>query len=258
MISIEKDEDNKDRFEFNKPFRSIEMKYGKSSEILPDLNWDSRKIIWLDYDGRLSSECLSDLNTIISQAITGSVFLVSVNAAPTNDSVIPFNQIHDYRLRTLKHEVGEDKVPDDISGTDLAGWGTANVCRRIIFNEIEQILSTRNAGREEGNKLCYGQLFNFHYSDNAKMLTTGGLIYDEGQKNIVAQCGFTDLPFVSNGDEPYKIEAPNLTFKEIRHLDEQLPKEAGQVLSAPAVKPSDVEKYEKVYRFFPAFTEANL
>jgi hypothetical protein len=90
------------------------------------------------------------------------------------------------------------------------------------------------------------------------MLTTGGLIYDEGQSALVDQCSFGDLSFIRDEDDEYRIEVPCLTYKEIRALDEQLPTSGGHVLSLPSVKQSDIEKYEKIYRYFPAFAEANL
>lgn len=48
MISIEKDKKNKDRFEFNKPFSCIEMKFGSSNEVLPMLKWKEPSIVWVD------------------------------------------------------------------------------------------------------------------------------------------------------------------------------------------------------------------
>src|SRR5688572_20955159 len=35
MISLEKDKNNKARFEFNRPFKCITIEYGHSNEILP-------------------------------------------------------------------------------------------------------------------------------------------------------------------------------------------------------------------------------
>lgn len=261
MISIEKDKAKRDRFEFNRPFRCIDIKYGNSNEILPNLNWATRSILWLDYDSRLTKNALLDINTFCANAIPASLLIVSVNvqpAQPENNIDSSYADIPEYRLEQLRKAVGNVRVPKDIRKKDLAKWGTANVCRRIIYNEIMQTLNGRNGIREKGNKLCYKQLFNFHYSDNAQMLTTGGLLYDEGQEHLLNLCAFDDLSFVRQNDKPYHIEVPNLTFKEIRHIDEQLPKKKGHQLTAHAVRASDIDKYEKVYRFFPAFTEANL
>src|SRR4051812_32120603 len=51
MKSIERDVENRARFEFNKPFRCIEMEFGESNLVLPTLPWaDIPTIAWLDYD----------------------------------------------------------------------------------------------------------------------------------------------------------------------------------------------------------------
>ena len=55
MISIEKDEDRRERFEFNKPFDCIEVRYGHSNQVLPKCDWAPRTILWLDYDSQLFS-----------------------------------------------------------------------------------------------------------------------------------------------------------------------------------------------------------
>jgi hypothetical protein len=250
MMSIEKDEKNKDRFDFNRPFRCIKMEYGSSNEVLEKINFEVRSILWLDYDGRLDKEVLIDINSFCSKASTGSLIVVSVNIEPDKDI--------ENRVKLLSEAVGSNRIPEGMLEKDLALWGTAKVCRRIIYNEIMQILDGRNGVRHQGNMLCFKQLFNFHYSDGAKMLTIGGLIYDEGQSALVEQCSFGDLSFIRTGDEEYHIEVPCLTFKEIRTLDEQLPKTDEKELSLPSVKQSDIEKYEKVYRYFPAFAEANI
>ncbi len=177
---------------------------------------------------------------------------------PDANNEIPYEKLPKYRLKQLEIEIGENKVPTGTRGKNFAGWGTAQVCRKVIENEIKQILNARNAEYEKGNKLNYRQLFNFHYSDGAKMLSTGGIIYEEGDANHLAQCSFDDLSFIRQGEEEYKIDVPNLTFKEIRHLNEQLPPKNKEDASAPAVKTSDAKNYKKIYRHFPSFTEANL
>ena len=258
MTSIEKSTDKQERFKFNTPFRCVQMKFGTSTEILPSLNENSRKIIWLDYDGMLSSDVLLDIKTSCSKVQSGSIIIVSVNANPISNGTIDIEDLPDFRLNRLISAVGKNKVPAGTKGKDFAKWGTAKVCREIINNEISSTITDINGAREDGSKLCYEQLFNFHYSDNAKMLTVGGVIYDEGQAHLLSQCSFDDLPFITKENTPYHIEVPNLTFKEIRALDEQLPKKDGETLALPSVSQEDIEKYEKIYRFFPTFTEANL
>lgn len=258
MISIERDVENKDRFEFNRPFGCIEIKFDESTEVLPSLPWDVRTMLWLDYDGQLEGGVLADVKFFCASAFPGSVIVITVNVHPDRlDGDTP-EQIAERRLQRLIDRVGEEKIPEAVSGKDLGGWGTAGVCRRIIHNEILETLSERNGGRAPGSEFRYKQLFNFHYADAAKMLTVGGLLYDEGQSHIVAQCAFDNLSFVRSDADPFFIEVPNLTYREIHHLDAQLPVEDCNQLDAPAIPEVDLERYARVYRYFPTFTEAQM
>jgi len=72
MISIEKRETDKVRFEFNKPFHCIDMRYGNSNEVLPSLAWQTKTIVWLDYDGFLTDSVLQDVAYTSMNLISGS------------------------------------------------------------------------------------------------------------------------------------------------------------------------------------------
>lgn len=248
MLSIEHEDDaqNQERFKFNKPYSCVEIAFGESTGVLPTLPWDVRTILWLDYEGALDNVTLSDLEHFCSNACVGSVLVITVNARKTP-------------LATLKEKIGETAIPVGVTDADLSEWGTARVYRRIISNAIEECLAKRNGTRAPRSKWHFRQLFNFHYRDGAMMLTVGGLLYDEGQAHLLGACAFETLPFVRTGAEPYKIQIPLLTYREIRHLDQQLPFVVGGApLNAPGVPADDLTNYGSVYRFFPNFTEAEI
>lgn len=99
-------------------------------------------------------------------------------------------------------------------------------------------------------------------ADTAKMVTIGGLIYERGQAGITKICDFEGFDFVRTNTRsataPYMIESPNLTYREIRHLNAQLPRGYGKRLTAPKVSRNDLKRYEKVYRYFPMFAETEI
>ncbi|MBD2016621.1 hypothetical protein H6F96_21960 [Microcoleus sp. FACHB-53] len=64
MISIEKDKDAKERFEYNKPFGCIKIEYGDSYDVLPKLPWSKKSIVWLDYDSPLEKTILDDIDIV--------------------------------------------------------------------------------------------------------------------------------------------------------------------------------------------------
>lgn len=252
MLSIEHEDDpqSQERFRFNKPYYCVDIVFGESNAVLPTLPWDIRTVLWLDYDGDLDNGALSDVAHFCANACVGSVLVITLNAHPDRRDKAP--------LATLKERIGERTVPVDITDADLKDWGKATVYRRIISNVIEDCLLARNGTRAQGSRWLFKQLFNFHYQDRAMMLTVGGLLYDEGQNSLAAASVFESLPFVRTGLEPYKIEIPLLTYREIRFLDQQLPCTEDRALEAPGVPADDLKNYGNIYRFFPNFTEAEI
>ncbi|MEN4011646.1 MAG: O-methyltransferase [Chloroflexota bacterium] len=268
MVSIERNVQDKPRFEFNKPYKCIDLRFGPSSEILPILEWDTPTILWLDYDGKLSSEMLGDIGLFCAKAEPGSMVIISANAHPDgNDNRDP-KALNDYRLRKLIEMVGRERVPASTQGKDLTLKGKAGVLRRIIHNEILETLSKRNGGLLDEKKLQYHQIFNFTYQDGAKMLTAGGVIYSRNQLAIFEKCAFNDLEFYKPGEEEFNIGIPKLTFREIRYLDKKLPPRnqdgaeialTAEDLGDLAVVPEeDIQDYMKIYRYFPNFAEADI
>ena len=258
MMSIERDAEKRERFEFNCPFACVRMVFEESTDALANLTWDARTIIWLDYDYALQDGVLADTMLFCASARSGSVLVITVDAGSGGGSHLPVARLAKKRLAILRQRVGESKVPPEVTGKDLAGWGTAEVYRRIIDNEISETLQKRNATRDPGTKMLYKQLFYFHYADTAKMMTVGGLLYDEGDSNRVDYCSFEDLDFIRGGDDPYHIEVPILTYREIRHLDKQLPIEDSARLQAAAIPQEDLERYSREYRYFPTFAETDV
>ena len=177
---------------------------------------------------------------------------VSVNAQPLQYDEDKPNAC----LDKLRVSVGPDKVPLDVDDKKLRAWGLAKECRRIINNEIIETLNDRKWCEPSGSKIKYEQLFNFHYADGAKMLTVGGVFYDEGQSAKLQSCGFSSLEFYRNDEDPYLIEVPNLTLNEIRYINSKLPSEDLSVLLSLGISRKDIEQYAQIYRYYPTYAEA--
>jgi len=122
---------------------------------------------------------------------------------------------------------------------------------------FQTCLNSRNGGLTDENKIQYKQLFNFHYQDGVKMLTVGGLIYKKDQSSIVEKCDFNRLPFVRSNGEPYLIEVPILTNREIKLLDKYLPDRDCDV-DRELISEEDIRKYKEIYRYFPIFAETEF
>jgi hypothetical protein len=271
MMSIEKYAQDRPRFEFNKPYKCIDLRFGLSTEILPTIDWSIPTILWLDYDGNLNSDVLQDIGIFCAKAVPGSMIIISVNAHP--DSLQAQNpryikSLNQYRLKRLIEMVGSERIPPSTHGSDLTMKGKAGILRKIIHNEILDTLSRRNGGLSEDQKILYHQIFNFTYQDGAKMLTVGGILYTVSQAEIFEQCGFENLGFFRSSEDAFNIGIPKLTFREIRFLDKKLPqrKQDGEQVSITledlgelsVIPEEDIQEYIRIYRYFPNFAEADI
>lgn len=270
LVSIEKEVNKANRFEFNVPYSSIIMKYGHSNTVLPNLELSlKRNIVWLDYDDKISDFMFSDINTFFSEAMPGSFFIISVNVEEdfmqipeTNEGKQP--TLKEFRLNKLIERVGKERLPNEIMEHNMNTKNLSNATYQLIKRQIDTSLLNRN-----GNKMDFiefMQVFNFLYKDNATILTVGGILFDKSQKVAVNKMGFDQLPFFSDTEKSYKIQCPNLTLREIKALDKLLPSDLerqgsgfkNNALNGIPLIVTDIEKYAKVYRYYPTFTEANI
>jgi len=256
MISIEVTEDQKGRFRFNRPYLCVQVKFGHSNDVLPTLPWKEKTILWLDYDGLLNERVFTDIRLFCTRAVPGSMIIITVNARPARYDP---ERNDPNRVDLLRRHVGPDRVPPDIQHADLSDWGTATVYHRIINNEILERIADRNGALVGGQKLLYRQLFNFHYSDSSMMLTVGGLVYRRADQTLVDSSGLerSRLDFIRTGVQPFLIDPPNLTLRELHHLDGQFPLsiKSRRTRTIPA---TERDKYSRLYRYFPKFAEAEV
>ncbi|RYU86236.1 hypothetical protein EWM62_18695 [Mucilaginibacter terrigena] len=270
LISIEKEEAKRNRFEFNKPYSCIDIKYGNSSTIIPNLELDRKKtIMWLDYDDKVSDFMFADIDTFFANALPGSVFTLSINVEEDflpnmQDSDRQQFSLKEHRLNQLIKRIGKDRLPNKFMNENFNTKNSIKVCLEMFNRQINTTLIARNL--QLPIKIKYKQIFNFVYKDNATILTIGGIIYDRTQKSKIDKMCLSELDFLRSDEESYKISAPNLTFREIKALDKALPdkhnsetekgKFKNKILQAIPVIPTDIKSYAKIYRYYPNFAEA--
>ncbi|MCZ4318754.1 hypothetical protein O4H26_07115 [Aequorivita viscosa] len=259
LISIEKS-GKKERFNFNKPYHCVEIQFGQATDILPKINWKDKTILWLDYDKIMKSTYLSDVATFFSSAISGSVFLLSLNVNPDS-----YGENNKKRKLKIEETLGEEKIPLGSKNIDFANNNLYKILKKIIDNEIYSTLSKRNGGLKKEDKFKFRPLFNFKYADGARMLTVGGILVKTNDDLIFSKANFQELSFIKTGADPFEIEIPSLTHKEIKFLNSQLP--AGIDVNGsyvdsivqsndPLIPKNDIVNYSKIYKYFPVFTES--
>lgn len=252
MISIEKEAHNQKWFEFNKPYKCVQPIYNHSNSVLPELDWSTPSILWLDYDGKLDKSVFSDILSFCSRANAGSILIITIN---TDAKESTYSSMHN-RLHQLIDDVGESRIPRGTEGKDLSKKDKPKVLRKIIDNEILEKMSIRNGVLPVEQKLHYQQLFNFVYEDGAQMLTVGGIIYLEEQKPLLDKCAFHDFSYVRTEEQSYTIKVPNLTFREIHYLNQHMPLASEPLESF--IPDKEIAQYAQIYRYFPTFTEAEV
>lgn len=259
LISIEIAEEKKDRFEFNKPFSCIQIKYGEASTILPNLELDKKKnIIWLDYDGIIEGYMFSDIDTIIANAMEGSVFMLSLN-------VEPFRGDQEQKLKNLIDKIGKQRIPIEYQSINLNAKNYIKVIYQMIDMQIKKSLSERNGNNEE--KIEYKQIFNYLYKDGATMLTVGGIIHNAEQKKNINKMKLHKFNHIRLDENQYKIQCPNLTYKEIQLLNNLLPCDietddlgtiTNEKLKGIPLSSADIKDYSEIYRYYPNYAETNI
>lgn len=260
MVSIEREESLEERFKFNCPLSCIDLRFGQSDQVLPTLNWDKKTVLWLDYTGILNRRAIRDISLAGSKMVSGSILLMTINVESWHYRSKSEKDKSKMLVTGLKEHVGEERVPAYVStDADITGWNIAEACRQIFTNLIGEKLNIRNKFVSNEKKLQYKQLFNFRYSDNAKMATFGGVIFSEKDSQIVEMCAFEQFDFFREDRDHFFINPPLLTFREkhalekVRHSSE---KEQEKVMSH--LTKEDRENYFQVHRYYPTFTEAEI
>ncbi len=257
MISIEAKEDYKSRFNFNKPYKCINIEYGLSNNVLPKLSWSKKSIVWLDYDGSLNESVLQDTAFVSAKAVSGSLLLITINAqgyrSPTWGKSAKKDE--ELLLKRFNEQLQRD-VPSWIKGSYLQGDEMAKTCQKIIYDEIKASLRDRNGLSAPDEVMEFEPNFNFIYSDNAKMLTVGGVFYKRKDLDKLKSCKFEKMGFLQH--DLYEIKLPIITPRERHILNQQLPKGAIGKLKSIGLTDDEIKNYAELYRYSPSFAEVEL
>jgi hypothetical protein len=255
MLSIEKSSGSKARFDANRPFK-IDMDYSRASDALKKLTWRDRHFIWLDYDGVLDTEILSDARFVASKATTGTALVISTQC----NQAAQVDQAEDdpaggAAIDRFRQTFGPGRVQDALRDEDLYGWTFGALSRTMLVAEIQEGLAARNIGDADPVKLKV--VCNINYKDDAKMSTIVVVFYKRSDQKLLDDCHFASMDFLPKGQDTITIDLPKLTVRELRYLEAQLPLN-GNELNLGAIPLSDAEKFVGLYRYFPNFAVTEL
>lgn len=257
MISIEKDSSSKDKYIFNQPFKCVDVKFGESNDILPTLNYEFPSILWLDYDKRFNPPMMNDIDTFSQNCSSGSILLISFNSQPHRlenlQSEFETNEDTGLFERKIKSETTERYFPASFREQGIRKWSNySNLIREAISARIIDTLLGRNISDQ---KINFKQICFFNYKDGVEMTTVGFIFYTEQELHKYDACNFSDLDFFSETAEPYLIEIPNLTMKEIKILMQNMPNVDTRTLPKGVFTSKDIEIFQKIYKYFPTYMD---
>ena len=156
------------------------------------------------------------------------------------------------RMRAL----AGDLIPPDVPKEAAQASGYPPYLASVPIDQMHR--QVRTAGREDETLL---PILNIGYSDNAPMVTVGGVIVDKPRaRQIEAAFGDKDMSVFLDETRHLKIGVPPLTLKEKVGLDQLLPRidaptEQDVMALGFRLKPAQIETYRRFYRYYSMFGE---
>lgn len=262
MLSIEQAVQSQSRFEANKPF-AINIDFRSSSLVLPELDYDRRQFIWLDYDDPITLDMVNDVAAIARRASSGTVMVVSVQCVRPPDVAEADRELTrdpnapsaTDRFATRMNADGVARVGSDLEREQLSNWAFGELSRSIFYEEIDRILENRRLATPE-RALSYRRICDFEYEDGAKMTTLALIFHNEEDNDKVDACCFENLEFLNPDGGAVFIPTPKLTPREFRYLESQLPLPDGAQLDIEHIPVGETRNFAELYRYFPKFVAA--
>lgn len=260
IISIEKNEDDKERFEFNNPYpKWLKVRFGNSTDVLYDIDLKIPTVLWLDYDSHFDSFVIDDLNVFLKNSVSGSFIAVTVNVSASPNvkaeykrysSIVKESRISGLELK--QNDCNKVNLPKTIS----------KFIQLIVSNAIKDknLIST-------GQNFAFKQIMNLFYQDGARMLTFGGFIVESGDEDKYGRLCKEEADLINAGEIPENLSLPKLTIKEVLLLErlinceETITNNFNEIRSNSDQNPlkyiddDQVKCYIKYRKYYPLFGE---
>lgn len=260
MVCIEGSDDEQ-RFQFNKPYKCIELRMGMSNRVLPNLDWSCKNIVWLDYDRTLQPYMFDDLETLTTCLKADSFLILTCNGTLPSFRERVKNEngqtIDRAKIEEFKRLFG-DHAPFEIEEKDFSKANVPGLLRKMFANCIESKLQALNGVKLNSQKIKFLQLFNICYKDNADMYTFGGLFLENSKLRTMKAKPEARRSFISTGEDSFNISSPIITNREVDLMNQYLPNGLKRFLKTKQIQfiPEPMRQtYHSFYRYFPHFME---
>ena len=254
MVSIEAEDVAYTRARFNKPYRTIEVHYGFSHDVVPtlletreDLNgrpW----IIWLDYDKEMDETRLTELEWLVMFLPPNSFLVTTFNAHPARYADKPVER------RDAFVELFKDAFPVEDFPTTTETRDKVKVMAGLAAATLGRMQSKALSISREGG---FVPMFNLQYQDSSPMVTVGGMLPNPtGAEEATTLINQPDWPGVG----PLPITTPPLTQKEVMAIRSLLPdanpitRERIQALGFDLLE-DQIDAFVTYYLKYPSFVQ---
>lgn len=251
MISLENDPLTARRAEFNKPYRTIEVRPGDSVDLLPEMLSEKMLrerpwISWLDFDQALDEDRIQQLDDLVKDVPNNS-FVVATFSATAGRYGKPNQRVE--RISDLfgfaTPEIGIDDVREELS--------LAAVLSRALSDRM--VALSLDAGRTAAIPV-----FRLCYRDGAPMVTVGVYLPDTETENEV-RAAVESADWDGLVEEP--ITTPPLTTREVIALRALLPS-SGSLRRSDVVdagfdlEDDQIASFTSHYLRYPTFAQLAL
>ncbi|MGO9585047.1 MAG: O-methyltransferase [Limisphaerales bacterium] len=257
MLCIECSENVIPRQVFNCPHTQVRFlpEAKRSGEWVKEWVPDKPVIIWFDYALKAErSEQFNEFQTLLACAPSKSVLRVTMNA----DLPLGSHKTTEQQMQSIQDNFGKI-VPPDISDDDMAAGQFPSVISRMFQLASEAVL-------QPAGERVFQPLLITSYRDTHQMLVVTGLLAPKADCDaVISASGLNVWPyFPQNWTDVRFINMPELTLKERIHINQLLPREAGnaqqiqntlgfQVDELPDISLDKIRNYTEFYRHFPQF-----
>lgn len=240
-----------EKVEFNSPYNFIKLYNELSTEALIKIDLTKKTVVWLDYDSCLENFMFEDLALLFNKLPVGSIYLFTCNRELKDNDTQEI-----YTEEQFSEKFG-NLIPFDLKEKDLSGSENYKTIRTMLLNLISTKIKDRN---RIGENIIFQQLYNILYEENrgARMYTFGGVIAEK--VFTPEEIGLQNFDFLKWTSDPYKLNIPNLTLKEIDLINNHLGDEGKleELLELKIISESDVRKYITTYKYLPSFYDVRL
>ena len=259
LLSLEQMTGLTTRIEFNKPFKCVDTRMVSASSAIPSLSRDVRHILWLDYDGIIHKDFLSDIQSAGTVLSPGSILLVTVDVEPPEEQ--DYKKIDpdfDGSKEVLGPKHWKRYFEYHASSYLRLGLAESDFGKAELHSRTAEILKaafTRSIVPR--TPVEFLPMFNFIYRDSHWMLSMGGMIAGPTEKRKLLSTTLRETQYYRDNFDtpPFEIAIPRLTRKERIYLDREMPCADGWTPKDFDIDADEMRKYRDIYRFLPAFAE---